>query len=121
MTLRTFLAAGAVLAGLAPALAQQTGRVPQAPEPPPSLDQIEQLEKSVQQRRDFYLKPETEAAARSSDAKMEALQKKMDSRVRRVTRSICEGCTSGGGARRQASAAPRDEPLPDDPAQAPVE
>lgn len=120
MIARTLLSLGIVLAGLAPALAQQPGRTPQAPEPPPSLDRIEQMETSLRRRRDFYLKPETEAAARSSDAKMEAMQKKMDSRVRRVTRSICEGCT-GGAPRRHAGAAPRDEPAPDDPAQAPVE
>jgi hypothetical protein len=119
MIARTLLTVGALLLGLAPALAQ-TARTPQAPEPPPSLDRIEQMEKSVRNRRDFYLKPETEAAARSSDAKMESMQRRMDARVRRVTRSICEGCTTGS-IRRHADAVPRDEPLPDDPAQAPVE
>jgi hypothetical protein len=53
------------------------------------------------------------------------MSRDMDARVRRATRSICEGCVGGKSAprTRYGSAEPRPdaEPVPSDPAQAPIE
>ncbi len=116
MTLRALLALAALLLPGLPAAAQ-------TPKPPasPTLEQIERLEAGPK-RRDFYLSPEAAESARAAEAKIEAVQRKMDARVRRVTRSICEGCTAQAPRRRDASAAPRDDvPGLPDPAQAPLD
>lgn len=109
----------------APASAQQGAPAP--PAPPPPMAQIEDLAKPVATpaaapRRNFYLKPETELAARDSEAKMEAIQRKIDARVRQATRSICDGCRSAPAPKRPRLAAPKvDEPVFADPAEAPVD
>jgi len=116
MTLRPLPTLAVLLALVGPATAQ-------APKPPapPTLEQIERLEAGPR-RRDFYLSPEAAESARAAEAKMEAMQRKMDARVRRATRSICEGCAGQAQRRRDASAAPRDDvPGMDDPAQAPLD
>jgi hypothetical protein len=116
MTLRPLPALAVLLALGLPAAAQ-------APKPPapPTLEQLERLEAGPK-RRDFYLSPEAAESARAAEAKMEAVQRKMDARVRRATRSICEGCAGQAPRRRDASAAPRDDmPELPDPAQAPLD
>ena len=67
--------------------------------------------------------PRFERSARESAAKMDAVQKAMDARIARVTRSVCAGCTGTRPARRPhlANPASADEPRPRDPAQAPVD
>lgn len=122
MTQRTLLGAiaGALLAGLAPATAQ-TVPAPQPADARPSAEQVERMDASVRTRRGLHPNPGGETAAPSSDAKMDDLQRKMDARVRRVTRSVCEGCSGGAATRRRASAPLRDDMLPADPAQAPAD
>ncbi len=116
MTLRPLLALVALLFLVGPGAAQ-------APKPPapPTLEQIERMEAGPK-RRDFYLSPEAAESARAAEAKMEAVQRRMDARVRRATRSICEGCAGQPVRRRDASAAPRDDEAGiADPAQAPLD
>ncbi|GJD79337.1 hypothetical protein GCM10007886_09770 [Methylobacterium gregans] len=116
MILRPLPALAALLTLVGPAAAQ-------APKPPApaTLEQIERLEAGPR-RRDFYLSPQAAESARAAEAKMEAMQRKMDARVRRATRSICDGCAGQAARRRDASAAPRDDvPGLADPAQAPLD
>ncbi|GJD88088.1 hypothetical protein BHAOGJBA_1599 [Methylobacterium hispanicum] len=116
MILRPLLALAALVSFGLPAAAQ-----PPTPAAPPSLEQIERLE-ARPRRRDLYLSPEAAESARAAEAKMEAMQRKMDARVRRATRSICEGCAGQAPRRRDAAAAARDDvPGQLDPAQAPTE
>ncbi|GJE59909.1 hypothetical protein [Methylobacterium trifolii] len=126
MTARaTTLLAAASLALLAVPAAAQAPRPPAPPAPPPPMEAIAKLAPPTEgvKRRDFYLKPETESAARDSEAKIDAIQRKIDARVRQATRSICAGCTDAAPPRRQRLAAPRipDEPVATDPAQAPID
>ncbi|MGV7030024.1 hypothetical protein [Methylobacterium symbioticum] len=122
MTQRTLLGAvaGALLAGLAPAFAQSEPP-PQPLEARPSAEPVDRVGTSIRSRRAALAKPETGAAVVSSDSKMDDLHRKMDERVRRVTRSICEGCSGGAATRRRTSAPRREETLPADPAEAPVD
>jgi hypothetical protein len=116
MMLRPLPALAVLLALGLPAAAE-----PPKPPAPPTLEQIERLE-AGSKRRDFYMSPEVAESARAAEAKMEAVQRRMDARVRRVTRSICEGCAGQAQRRRDASAAPRDDvPGLPDPSQAPMD